>query len=275
MKIKTISFVVAVAVAAVFAGCEWTSSDGDPTWSGSYGEGGDMVEGMNFSGTYRNDARGGCAVLTKSGDTTSTPVISSGKTTTLTVSVWEPNSSTTITLPSVPVPSTVAVSAIVGGNQLAWRNDGSGNLIGSSGIAGSGKVDGNTVTLYGYQKGMGSKKDPVTVTYTPEDTSSTPTVSGSGAVLAITVSQSGSNLKFTTSNGVTMSGSITTVSVYSNANSVTYNAQFTASGSGNSFVGTLDDRTGGQNRLDGTWTAGSSIYDVNGFSATSTGAALQ
>jgi hypothetical protein len=43
MKIKTISFVAAVAVAAVFAGCEWTSSDGDPTWSGSYNEGGETV----------------------------------------------------------------------------------------------------------------------------------------------------------------------------------------------------------------------------------------
>lgn len=271
MKIKTISFLAAAAVAALFAGCEWTSSDGDPTWSGSYSEGGDMVEGMNFSGTYRNDGRGGCAILTKSGDSSDAPVVSSGSTTTIQKSAWEPNSSTTVSLPSIPVASTVAVSAIVGGNQLAWRNDGSGNLVGSSGVAGSGKVDGNTVTLYGYKAGMGKKGDIVTVTYTPQDTSSTPVVSGSGAVVAITVSQSGSNLKLHTSNGVTMSGSITTVSVYSNGNSVSYNAQFSASGSGNSIVGTLDDRTGGQNRLNGTWTSGAAIYDVNGFCATTTG----
>jgi hypothetical protein len=271
MKIKTISFVAAVAVAAVFAGCEWTSSDGDPTWSGSYNEGGETVAGMNFSGTYRNDARGGCAVLTKDGSSSSsTPIVSTGSSTTISQNVWQPNSSTVITLPSTPTPGSVAVSATVGGNQLAWTNDGSGNLVGSSGIAGSGKVDGNTVTLRGYKAGMGKEGDKVTVTYTPQDTSSAPVVSGNGAVLAITVSQSGSNLKLHTSNGVTMSGAITTVSVYSNATSVTYNAQFTASSGNNSIVGTLDDRTG-QNRIDATWTSGASIYDVNGFCGTGSG----
>ena len=271
MKIKAISFTVAVAVAALFAGCEWTSSDGNPTWSGSYGEGGETVAGMNFSGTYRNDARGGCAVLTKDGSSSSsTPVVSTGSSTTISQNVWQPNSSTVITLPSTPIPGSVAVSATVGGNQLAWTNDGSGNLVGSSGIAGSGKVDGNTVTLRGYKAGMGKEGDKVTVTYTPQDTSSAPVVSGNGAVLAITVSQAGSNLRFTTSNGVTMTGAITIVSVYSNASSVTYSAQFNASGSGNTMVGTLDDRTG-QNRLDATWTAGASIYDVNGFCGTTAG----
>lgn len=271
MKIKTISFVVAAAVAALFAGCEWTSSDGNPTWSGGYNEGGDMVKGMNFSGTYRNDGRGGCAVLTKDGSSgSSAPVVSSGSSTTITRDVWEPNSSTVISLPSTPVPGSVAVSANIGGNQLAWTNDGSGNLKGSSGIAGSGKVDGNTVTLMGYKSGMGKKGDSVTVTYTPEDKSSAPVVSGSGAVVAITVSQSGSNLKLHASNGVTMSGAITTVNVYSNANSVTYSAQFSASSSGNSIVGTIDDRTG-QNRLDATWTSGASVYDVNGFCPTAAG----
>lgn len=270
MKIKTISFLAAAAVAALFAGCEWTSSDGNPTWSGSYNEGGEMVKEMNFSGTYRNDGRGGCAVLTKSGESSSAPVVSGGSSTTIQKSAWEPDSATVIILPSTPVAGTVAVSANVGGNQLAWTNDGSGNLKGNSGIAGSGKVDGNTVTLMGYKGGMGKKGDIVTVTYTPEDKSSAPVVSGSGAVVAITVSQSGSNLKLHASNGVTMSGAITTVNVYSNANSVTYSAQFNASSSGNSIVGTIDDRTG-QNRLDATWTSGASVYDVNGFCPTAVG----
>lgn len=267
MKIKTISFAAVAAVAALFVGCEWTSSDGNPSWSGSYSEGGAAVSSMNFSGTYRNDTRGGCAIMTKDGSSeVATPSVSTGNSVSITKNVWDPVYSTTIELPSKPVVGSVAVKAVVGGKTLSWKNDGNGNLMGSSGIAGTGSVSGNTVILMGYQPGQGSKNDPVTVTYIPEGTSSTPVVSGSGAVLAITVSQSGSNLKLTTSNGVTMSGAVTTVSVYSNATAVTYSAQFTAKGAnGNEIVGTLDDRTG-QNRLDATWTSGAAIYDVNGYS---------
>lgn len=273
MKIKTISFVAAVAVAAVFTGCEWTSSDGNPTWSGSYNEGGETVAEMNFSGTYRNDARGGCAVLTKDGSSSSSaPVISDGSSTSISLNVWKPNLDTVITLPSAPdVGTVVAYLTLQNGHQVSWTNDGNGNLSSNIESAGVGKVNGNTVTL-SKNLGIGEINDKVTVVYTPKDTSSAPVVSGNGAVLAITVSQSGSNLKLHVSNGVTMSGAITTVSVYSNATSVTYSAQFSASSGSNSIVGTLDDRTG-QNRLDATWTSGASIYDVNGFCGTTAGSA--
>lgn len=268
MKIKTISFVVAAAVAALFAGCEWTSSDGNPTWSGGYNEGGDMVKGMNFSGTYRNDGRGGCAVMTKSGDASSTPVVSSGNKV-VENGEWKRLGSTTISLSQEPDPSSVSVTAYPAGKPISWINAGNGVLNGSDGS--KGKVDGYTVVLFQYEP-QGKDGDLVVVSYIPKDKSSAPVVSGSGAVVSITVSQSGSNLKLHASNGVTMSGAITTVNVYSNANSVTYSAQFSASSSGNSIVGTIDDRTG-QNRLDATWTSGASVYDVNGFCPTGAGSA--
>lgn len=45
MQRKTLSLSL-VALAAVFAGCEWTSTSGSDSWSGSY-------DAMNFGGTYR------------------------------------------------------------------------------------------------------------------------------------------------------------------------------------------------------------------------------
>ncbi len=340
MKIKTISFVAAVVVAAVFAGCEWTSSDGEPTWSGNYEEAGDTVAEMNFSGTYRNDARGGCAVVTKSpsvnkgqqiisstttsssssstgsssssmsSTSTKTPTSSSSSTsssTTQTIkpkskkesfSIWQPSSSTVITLSETPNPGTVSVSVKlknydsytqeVTEEQWAWVNDGTGNLVGNSSTAGKGRVNGNQVTLYGYYT-KGSLNDVVTVSYITQVTEETitnnketsketiysePSKPSYNNVASITVSQNGSSIKLHTSNGITMSGNISTVNVFSNDTSVTYSAQFSASSGTNSIVGTLDDRTG-QNRLDATWTSGELVYDVNGFCGTSNASASQ
>ena len=45
MQRKTLSLSL-VALAAIFAGCEWTSTSGSDSWSGSY-------DSMNFGGTYR------------------------------------------------------------------------------------------------------------------------------------------------------------------------------------------------------------------------------
>lgn len=45
MQRKSLSLSL-VALAAVFAGCEWTSTSGSDSWSGSY-------DSMNFGGTYR------------------------------------------------------------------------------------------------------------------------------------------------------------------------------------------------------------------------------
>lgn len=330
MKIKAVSFVAAATLAALFVGCEWTSSDGDPNWSGSYGEGGELVDDMNFSGTYRNDERGGAAILTKGGQnvisstssssssssgggsssssttsSTTTPNSSSSTTSSTTsqtvkpksmketFSVWKPNSTTTFTLSQTPDPASVSVSVKLNcfdeykqeqyTEQWSWINDGTGKLNGTGSGTGEGKVDGNQVTIYNYYS-KGTENDVITVSYVTKAVEETITNSeqtsqetiyseeAMGNVVAITVSQQGSNLKFITSNGITMSGSIGTVNVYSNSTSVSFSAQFSASSSGNSIVGTLDDRTG-QNRLDATWTSGAKVYDVNGFCPTTVGTA--
>ena len=46
MQRKNLSLTLAAACAALFAGCEWTSTSGSDSWSGSY-------DAMNFGGTYR------------------------------------------------------------------------------------------------------------------------------------------------------------------------------------------------------------------------------
>ena len=46
MQRKHLSLTLAAACAALFAGCEWTSTSGSDSWSGSY-------DAMNFGGTYR------------------------------------------------------------------------------------------------------------------------------------------------------------------------------------------------------------------------------
>lgn len=263
MRGQVLTFSIAAALAAVFAGCEWTSSSGDATWSGNFGEAGDLVDQMDFSGTYRNASRGGCAIITKAESSTSSDTVvsegyydefsgySASRTSYADQLKYPPRD-------QVAVMYTPDYTYYAEGNQFVCS-------AGSSGGSGSLNSQGGWTLHVPSPVNSGT----IRIFYTPDTESSTGAGSSSTSIEAITVSQSGASLVFRASNGVTMNGTITMVNVYSNDTSITFNAQFNASGSDNSFVGTLDDRSG-YKKLNGTWTSGSTIYDVSGTTEDST-----
>lgn len=259
MQRKHFSLTLAAACAALFAGCEWTSSSGDSSWSGSY-------DAMNFGGTYRittvtqtGDSGEGDVqpVQTKSFGSTQAGVYKySGTVKTAlvegsvsilfgNVGSFVPNG-TSQSLKGVSINGTATVNYKTGDWEVVLdQNVGSGLQISVQ-----------------YQAAAGSSGS----SYTGIDTSNF----DPKYVSSITVSQTGQYLTMSLNNGVTMSGRFTSVrqtaavSEDTGAGANTYNAQFEVSGGNSKMVGTLNYDYPTHNRmLDGTWTYGRKVFDVH------------
>ena len=121
MKRISVLPLLAAATAALFAGCEWTSSSGESSWSGSYDD-------MNFAGTYRISSLaqtgegGGSTAATWTTTTEGGGTFAAGKKT-----------ASGATAHNNIVPGSVKISA--GG--YVWTDDGSGNFAFNGGSAGS------------------------------------------------------------------------------------------------------------------------------------------
>ena len=266
----------AVAFAALFAGCEWTNSSGDSTWSSSY-------DAMNFAGTYR------ITTVTQTGGGDGGDAGGSG-TSPKTVSKWKTNDSSILYHGSVG--ETVVAGSVtvkVGSeNGLTFTDDGAGNLTCSLGPSGTIQyTTGDWSITFDAPPGGNLV---IAVTYTPvqKSTSSdyyygldTSTFDAT-RVTAITISQTGQSLTMSFNNGIVMAGRFTSIrqtgriNEDTGAGADTYNAQFqVSSGSESKMVGTLNyDFTSHNRILDGTWTWGKKTFDVNaiGPSWTSAGA---
>ena len=256
-------FALSLAAAAVLlAGCDWTSSSGDSSWSGSYDE-------MNFGGTYRitsitqtgtSDSSDTQPVQTKSfGSTAARKYTYSGS----------------IGAAVIPGSASIIVSGI---GQFVDLNS-NGTLVGD-GINGTANVtyntgdwsftldsnpgDGHAISVQ-YQASPVSSGSTI-VSYTGIDTTSFDKTK----VSAITVSQTGQHLSMHFNNGATMSGRFTSVrqtgkvSEDTGAGANTYNAQFEVSGANGKMVGTLNYDYPSHNRyMDGTLTYGRNTFDVH------------
>ena len=236
-------FAVAASCAIFFAGCEWTSSGGDSSWSGSY-------DNMNFSGTYRTGVA--VAATTTTADTIST----SGQ-----VGTYSPaKTAYSGKLHGGIVAGSLSISA----GEYIYSDNGSGVLVGNTGIAGAGTVNYSSGAWGFTATGGFADSGSIVATY-----SYTTTVTGGGSgsttITSITVSQVGQNLTMSFSNGLVMAGQFGSV----NEAATGYNAQFEVKSDGNRFVGTLDSTTGTK-VMDGTWTSGKSTYDVHGVGGAST-----
>lgn len=256
---KTMSIFGAVALTAIlFTGCEWTSSGGRKAdWSGNYDA--SKVEGMNFSGTYR--AEGGVAVVTQDNSSTGGGSnTGSGLASTEAYNIAAGQKEAAGKLKTPPVSGSVTGEAA--GN--AFHTEGTTLVFDGGTAVGTGTIDseGNW-SLKLISAPAGSWK--ITFNYTPTESSgAAKPQTSAGNVAAITVSQNGSSLKLTTSNGITMTGTFGTISVYSNTvGRANFTAEFSASSKDNQIVGTFDDTTGVKT-INGTWTSGPIIYDVGG-----------
>lgn len=236
MRGSSFSFIVVAALCGgLFAGCEWSSSSGTSSWSGSY-------DNMNFSGTYRAAA----AATTTGSQTLSTSEV---------VGTFSASKKTySGKIHSEVVAGSLAITA--GG--FTYVDNGTGVLVGNVATAGSGTI--NYVSgawTFTAQTAFTSSGSIIAVY------SYTAALSASDEITSITVSQMGQNLTMVFSNGVNMSGRFTTVNEVAGAGGNGYNAQFEVSSSGNKFVGTLDSTTGSR-VINGSWVAGSAVYDING-----------
>lgn len=263
MQRKSVSFSL-VALAALFAGCEWTSTSGSDSWSGSYDE-------MNFGGTYRM-TKVTTVGTSESGDTQPVQTMSFGVTEN---QRYTYNGSVGMAI----IPGTVSIS-ITGMGAFADLTS-NGNLTPASGVNGTAKVtygsgdweftlaqnpgSGHTIKVQFQASPLASGSS--SYSYTGIDTKSF----DPSYVTAVTVSQTGQNLTMTLNNGVAMSGRFTSVrqtaavSEDTGAGANTYNAQFqVSSGSSSKMVGTLYYDYPSHNRmLDATWTFGKSTFDVH------------
>ena len=252
----------ALAVAALLAGCEWTSSSGSSSWSSAY-------DNMNFSGTYRSTSTA-ASISTVSEGTSETSTkkntISEPKTKAdagkkqFSGTFAHKKSDQTI------VPGTVNVTI----GEKGFTDNGSGGFTGDGLASGSYDQNGWTITL----KTPLSLEGTISVSYDVSweettsvagETTSTTTTS----VTSITVSQSGQNLTIRFNNGIQMGGKFTAVNQTASAESTgydTYNAQFeVSSGKESKFVGTLNyDTVTGYRMIDGSWTWGRNTYDIHG-----------
>lgn len=234
MRGSSYSFILVAALCGgLFTGCEWTSSSGSSSWSGSYDD-------MNFSGTYR--AVAAPPSVTPQAHSTSEKV-----------GTYNPSQQAySGKLNADVVPGSVAITA--GG--FTYADNGSGLLTGNNATAGNGTISyasgAWTFTTLGTFGSSGS----ITAVY-----SYTGSPSASASISAITVSQMGQNLSMTLSNGVTMAGRFTTVTEVSGSGG--YNAQFEVSSKGNKFVGTLNSASGTRT-INGSWVSGSNVSDLSG-----------
>ena len=251
----TILLVSAVS-GSLFWGCEWTSSDENSSWSGSY-------DNMNFAGTYRI----GVSITQGSGGTTDDeePVIQI-----VTVEERVGTYNTSDKTYSGKVHGGVVVDSVtITAGQYVYSDNGTGVLVGNIDSAGDGTIDyssgawsitmeanqfypGNIIARYSYTLDVSGGS-------TGEGTDPTAPI----MVKSITISQNGQHLTMALTNGSTFSGQFTSVNEISGAGGTAYNAQFEVSGAKGKIVGTLDSSSG-YKVLDGTWTSGRNVYDVHG-----------
>ena len=245
-------FLTAVLCAGLFAGCEWTGSDGESSWSGSYDD-------MNFSGTYRigvatDDSTGGdlggvdtISVSEKVGTYSTGKASYSGK------------------LHGGVVPASVTISA--GG--YSYSDNGNGVLVGNVAVAGNGTINYSSgawsFTVLNWIAGTPSAGDITAVYSYTKDVAGGSTITTDEAVSlrTITIQQTGQNLTMIFSNGLTLTGKFTTVTESGGESGTTFNAGFEVSSPGNKFVGTLNN-AGGRRVINGTWISGKTYFDVNG-----------
>lgn len=238
-------FAVAASCAVLFAGCEWTSSGGDSSWSGNY-------DNMNFSGTYRT---GVISVST----TTTTPVDVS-------VSEKVGSYSPASTGYSGKLHGGVVVGSLgISAGAFTFSDNGSGVLVGLPNTQSAGTINYSSGAWSINVPGGFADSGSIIATYSYNSTSVTGGSNGTTSITAVTVSQVGQNLTMRFSNGVTMAGQFGSV----NETPTGYNAQFEVKSDGNRFVGTLDSTTGTK-VIDGTWSSGKTNYDVHGVGGAST-----
>ena len=242
MRGSSLSFIIVAALCGgLFAGCEWTSSSGSSSWSGSYDD-------MNFSGTYRT-----AAVATTAPTTTAPQPISVSEK----VGTYNP----TKRAYSGKLRGDVVVGSVtITAGEATYVDNRSGVLTGNSTAAGNGTIsyESGGWTFTAMSSPVSSGSIVAVYSFTPSSSSSP---SDGITITAITVSQMGQNLTMVLSNGVTMTGRFTTVSEISGGGG--YNAQFEVSSKGNKFVGTLNNASGTR-VINGSWVSGSSVYDISG-----------
>jgi hypothetical protein len=255
------NFLTLGALAGIlFAGCEWTASDGHSTWNSKY-------DSMNFSGTYRvgTVAGGGGAAA---GATTN------GKTETRKVGTWKKDSivGEGTLVPDI-VPSSVKMwieyppDPGTGAIQVeAWTDD-----------AGDGKMVGSGAGTIQYVSGAFR----LTLTATPPSSSvnimatytynsvSAPIIDSDADIKAIshiTVNQTGQNLQMLFTNGLDLKGKFTTVNEFDTG----FNASFEVSGNGAKFIGTLNSGAASR-QLDGSLVVRGGTYDISAAASGSAG----
>lgn len=250
-KILTVSALCSV----LFAGCEWTGSSSDESWSNSY-------DNMNFSATYR-------VGTTVSGGGTPTPTTPSDEY--RIISVSENVGSYTFGTRAYSGKlhgGVVAGSVQITAGGFIYTDNGSGQLTGNTPAAGNGSIN------------YGSGAWSFTVnTFSDADFPNTGTIKAAYAyteavsggsdggvtpdqgvkIKSITVTQTGQRLRFNLSNGIVMEGQFGKVNQVGNG----YNAQYEVSSKNNKMVGTLDSSSGTR-ILDGTWISGRNTYDIHG-----------
>lgn len=240
-----------LVVAALVAGCEWTSTSSGDSWSDSYND-------MNFSGTYRSSS----TQTSESGESTVTRSVSNQTVGRI--------SQTTGSF-SCGVSDIVAGSMTIKVGDVTFSDDGAGRLVGS---------DGNSSGSIAYSSGSGSISmqggygnayagQSIVASYSWSTTSSNSGSTSGNTITAITVSQSGQKLTLRCNNGYTLSGRFTTVNrigTIIEGVSSRYNAQFEVSGSGAKMVGTLHHNDSSRS-LNGTLTDRSGTYDISGTAA--------
>lgn len=250
----TILLVSAIS-GSLFWGCEWTSSDENSSWSGSY-------DNMNFAGTYRIGVS-----ITEGSSTTD-----DGETVTQVVTVEERVGSYNtkdLAYAGKLHGGVVVDSVTITAGGFVYSDNGAGVLVGNMPSAGSGTIDYSSgawsITMVGNQLYNGNII--ATYSYTLDVSGGS---SGEGTdptspimVKSITISQNGQHLTMALTNGSTFSGQFTSVNEISGAGGTAYNAQFEVSGAKGKIVGTLDSSSG-YKVLDGTWTSGRNVYDVHG-----------
>ena len=251
----TILLVSAVS-GSLFWGCEWTSSDENSSWSGSY-------DNMNFAGTYRI----GVSITQGSGGTTDdeepvTQIVTVEER----VGTYTPS---TLSYSGKLHGGVVVDSVSITAGEHIYSDNGAGVLVGNTSIAGNGSIDYSSgawsITMLSPQPHSGNIV--ATYSYTLDVSGGS---SGEGTdptspimVKSITISQNGQHLTMALTNGSTFSGQFTSVNEISGAGGTAYNAQFEVSGAKGKIVGTLDSSSGTK-VLDATWTSGRSVYDVHG-----------
>lgn len=250
-------FAVAVLCAGLFAGCEWTSSDSESSWSGSYDD-------MNFSGTYRTGISYLPAESGGAGNSAETVI----KTRSEKIATISGDRKYSGTLKYLPIePGSVSVEVV--GN-FSYSDAGNGSLVGDTGPAGNGTINyaggGWSITIMPTTKliGVGGSINASYSYYENAAGGGSVGPEGEESLKSITVTQTGQRLTMIFSNGLTMTGQFTQVNESGGGEGgTTHNAGFEVSSSGNKFVGTLSSSIG-KRVINGTWISGKSHYDVSG-----------